>query len=127
MNYTFRAFISRLDLNSLDCLFLKALLLKPMAHSAIPPYFSWVVDRLLAVSAFPYHHTHLKYLSDHGITTVISINDEMGPPFHTRPQLKVINLPVSSNSGPSLFDCQSFVSLMENAKMRREVSFIRCV
>ena len=29
-----------------------------MAYATIPPYFSWVVDRVLAVSSHPYHHTH---------------------------------------------------------------------
>ena len=38
-----------------------------MAQIGIAPYFSWVVDKLLAVSALPYHHTHLNYFAEkHG-------------------------------------------------------------
>ena len=93
-----------------------------MANSAIPPYFSWVVDRLLAVSAHPYHHTHLRYLTEHGINTVISINDRDVPPFHTKPQLKVLNMNITSGTSPSLYDCQRFVSIMDDAKRRGEVN-----
>lgn len=91
-----------------------------MANSAIPPYFSWVVDRLLAVSAHPYHHTHLRYLTEHGIHTVVTINDCNDPPFHTRPELKVLHMNIRSGSTPSLYDCQRFVSVMEEAKRRNE-------
>ncbi len=41
-----------------------------MSFSEISPYFSWIIDKLLAVSALPYHHTHLKYFRDNGIHTV---------------------------------------------------------
>ena len=92
-----------------------------MANSAIPPYFSWVVDRLLAVSALPFHHTHLRYLTEHGIHTVVSITDETLPPFHTKPELKVIHLQIGRN-GPSMQECEYFVSLVLNAKQRREVT-----
>ena len=94
-----------------------------MANSAIPPYFSWVVDRLLAISAFPYHHTHLRYLTEHGIQTVVSITGEKDPPFHTKPQLNVINLQIR-RGGPTLQECEYFVSLILNAKQRREVKHL---
>ena len=93
-----------------------------MAHSAIPPYFSWVVDRLLAVSAHPYHHTHLRYLTEHGINTVVSLNDDREPPFHAKPQLKVIHFSTPSGCAPSLYECQNFVNLILDAKQRNEVN-----
>jgi hypothetical protein len=93
-----------------------------MAFSSIPPYFSWVVDRLLAVSAYPYHHTHLRYLIENGINTIVSINDEFQPPFHTRPNLRVINLSIPGNV-PTVSQCQQFVALIENAKQRKDVCF----
>lgn len=91
-----------------------------MAYTSIPPYFSWLVDRLLAISAHPYHHTHLRYLTENGINTIVSINDEMEPPFHTRPNLRVINLSIHGNT-PTVSQCQQFVSLIEVAKQRRDV------
>ncbi len=92
-----------------------------MANSAIPPYFSWVADRLLAISAHPFHHTHLRYLTEHGIHTVVSISDDRDPPFHTKPQLKVIHFNTPSGCAPSLFECERFVGIMMNAKNRKEV------
>lgn len=93
-----------------------------MAHSAIPPYFSWVVDRLLAVSAHPYHHAHLRYLTENGINLVISLNDSRTePPFHTRPQLRVVYLNTPSGGAPSIYEVDRFVDIMEDAKRRNEV------
>ena len=65
---------------------------KNILVSAVPPYFSWVIDGLLAVSAFPYHHTHLRYLSENRIHTVVSMSPEEEPPFHTKPELKIVKL-----------------------------------
>jgi len=93
-----------------------------MANSVIPPYFSWVVDRLLAVSAHPYHHTHLRYLIENGINMVISFNDSSDPPFHTRPQLKVIYFNTSSGCTPTFYEVDRFVEIMEDAKKRNEVN-----
>ena len=111
----------------------------------MPPYFTWyvsktkylyfliialtfslffsikrVVDKVLAVSALPYHHTHLNYLTNNGIQTVVSVIDEtFRVPFHTNPKLKVVNL----NTNLTVADCQNFVSLMERAKARGEVRY----
>ena len=98
-----------------------------MTQNSIPPYFSWVVDKLLAVSALPFHHTHLNYLNGHGIHTIISFADDVEPPFHTKPGLKVLRLSVGMNSPPSINDCNFFVSLMENAKQRGEVCAYFCL
>lgn len=93
-----------------------------MANSAIPPYFSWLVDRLLAISAHPFHHTHLRYLVDNGIHTVVSIDEE--PPFHTKPQLKVLSLSVAKEGTPTVYECQQFVALMDSAKKRHEAVLV---
>jgi atypical dual specificity phosphatase len=92
-----------------------------MSYAEIPPYFSWVIDKLLAVSALPYHHTHLKYYKDNGIHTIVSITDSVQPPFHTRSDLKIVHLNIHQDSAPSLADLHNFVSLVENAKRRGEV------
>ena len=94
-----------------------------MSQIGIPPYFSWVVDKLLAVSALPYHHTHLNYYAENGIHTIVSISDDIEPPFHTKQGLKVIRINTVSSRAPSLNECMYFVSLMENAKQRGEVIF----
>ena len=93
-----------------------------MTQISIPPYFSWIVDKLLAVSALPFHHTHLNYYADNGIQTIVSISDDIDPPFHTKQNLKVIRLNTASTRAPSLNECMYFVSLMENAKRRGEVN-----
>lgn len=90
-----------------------------MSISGIPPYFTWVVDRLLAISSTPYHHTHLNYLISKKINTVVSFLDHPQPPFHTNPLIKVI--PYSARSCLGQNDCDQFVRLVENAKERGEV------
>lgn len=91
--------------------------------SSMPPYFSWVLDGVLAISAYPYHHTHLRYLVENRIHTVISVSPEEEPPFHTKPDLKVIRMNISQLQAPSLQECQQFVSYVEHAKRRNEVIF----
>jgi len=94
-----------------------------MAQTGIAPYFSWVVDKVLAVSALPYHHTHLNYFAENGIQTIVSISDDIEPPFHYKQTLKVIRMNTVSTRAPSLNECMYFVSLIENAKRRGEVNF----
>ena len=77
---------------------------------------------MIAISAHPLHHTHLRYLVDNGIHTVVSIDEE--PPFHTKPQLKVLSLGVAKDGSPSLFECQQFVALMDSAKKRHEAVLV---
>jgi protein-tyrosine phosphatase len=94
-----------------------------MSQSCIPPYFSWIVDKTLAISAFPFHHTHLKYLSKNGIHSVVSINSpDLMPPFETTPDLECIQLTLPECYPPTLEDCQNFVNLMDRAKARGEVN-----
>jgi len=95
-----------------------------MAQIGIAPYFSWVVDKLLAVSALPYHHTHLNYFAENGIQTIVSISDDIEPPFHYKQTLKVIRMNTVSTRAPSLNECMYFVSLIENAKRRGEVTIL---
>ncbi|CAF0813670.1 unnamed protein product [Brachionus calyciflorus] len=91
---------------------------------AMPPYFTWLVDNVLAVSAHPFHHTHLNYLKLNKIETVVSFDDQNQTPFHTNPFMKVVRF---SNNSLSLNDCINFVYLVENAKLRREGVLVHCV
>ena len=96
-----------------------------MSIAGIPPYFTWVVDRLLAISSTPYHHSHLNYLIKNRIHTVVSFLDQPQPPYHTNPLLKVI--PYSSRANLQQSDCDAFVSLIEESKQRGEVLFINSI
>lgn len=87
---------------------------------AKPPYFTWILDKVLAVSAVPFHHSHLNYLKLKKINTIFSFDDHKKVPFHTNPFLKIVSL---SNNNLNLNDCLNFVYLMENAKIRGEVGF----
>jgi hypothetical protein len=81
-------------------------------------FFVRIVDKLLAVSALPYHHTHLNYLTQDGVQQVVAVvDDSFRVPFHTNPKLKVITL----STCISLSDCHMFLDLMEKAKARGEV------
>ena len=60
----------------------------------------------------------------HRIHTVVSMSPEEEPPFHTKPELKIVNVRVGSLQAPSLGECHGFVSLMDSAKRRNEVCLI---
>lgn len=85
---------------------------------AKPPYFTWVLDKVLAISAVPFHHSHLNYLKFNKIETIVSFDNDKKVPFHTNPFIKVVRF---SNNNLNLNDCLNFVNMMENAKKRGEV------
>lgn len=93
--------------------------------TSMPPYFSWVLDNLLAVSAFPYDHEKVRYITENNIHTVVSITTDRTPPFFSKPNLKVLNIRVHDEHPPSLSECKNFVALMERAKSRHEVTFFQ--
>lgn len=95
-----------------------------IVSSEIPPYFSWIIDNLLAVSAYPYSHSQLRYLTDNNIHTVVSCTTDKEPPFHSKPFLRVVRLHVLDSKAPSLDECKYFVDLMQQAKQRKECVLI---
>ena len=96
---------------------------KTATRASMPPYFSWVLDDLLALSGIPYDHEKVRYITENNIHTVVSITTDRTPPFFSKPFLKVVNFRVHGDQPPSLNDCRSFAALMDRAKSRREVNF----
>ncbi|UJR31646.1 hypothetical protein I4U23_019127 [Adineta vaga] len=94
----------------------------------MPPYFQWIIDKRLAICAHPYHASHIRYLLEQRIQTVISINDTYGSsmPNHTRGELRVHNMYIPDGSAPSLEQCQQFVHSMDIARQRGEGVVVEC-
>ncbi|CAF0714800.1 unnamed protein product [Adineta steineri] len=40
---------------------------------SMPPYFQWIVDKRLAICAHPFHASHIRYILEQRIQTVISV------------------------------------------------------
>lgn len=94
---------------------------------SMPPYFQWIVDKRLAICAHPYHASHIRYLLEQRIQTVISIGDTYASamPNHTRGELRVHNLYIPDGGAPTLQQCQQFVQSMDIARQRGEVGRTR--
>ena len=92
-------------------------------QSSMPPYFQWIIDKRLAICAHPYHASHIRYLLEQRIQTVISITDTYGSgiPSQSRGDLKVHTLNVPEGGAPTMEQCQQFVQRMEIAQQRGEV------
>ena len=88
----------------------------------IVPYFSWIEDKVLAVSALPYHHSHLKYLVNNGVRVIVWVGDSNPPPLHTTNELRSMRVSVDSSRVPSLNSCLQFVDIVQRARQRREVN-----
>ncbi|CAF0714185.1 unnamed protein product [Adineta steineri] len=95
---------------------------------SMPPYFQWIVDKRLAICAHPFHASHIRYILEQRIQTVISINDSYnsGLPNHTRGELQVQNLYIPDGSAPNMQQCQQFVQRMAIARQRGEGVVVEC-
>ncbi|CAF0824008.1 unnamed protein product [Adineta ricciae] len=95
---------------------------------SMPPYFQWIIDKRLAICAHPYHASHIRYLLEQRIQTVISINDNYssGMPNHTRGELRVHNIYVPDGAAPNMAQCQQFVRSMDIARQRGEGVVVEC-
>ncbi|CAF0826147.1 unnamed protein product [Didymodactylos carnosus] len=95
----------------------------------MPPYFQWVIDNLLAISAHPYHASHIKYLLEHKIQTIISVSDNQAhvPPHQSRGELHVLHMDVPDGGAPTTEQIQQFVNRMDVAKQRNEGIVVECI
>ena len=95
-------------------------------RAAMPPYFQWIIDKRLAICAHPFHASHIRYLLEQRIQTVISISDgyDSSIPHQSRGDLHVQTLRVPEGAAPSNQECQQFVQRMEIARQRGEVERI---
>ena len=92
----------------------------------MPPYFQWIIDKRLAICAHPFHASHIRYLLEQRIQTVISITDKYVSdiPNQSRIDLHVHTLNVPDDGAPTMQQCQQFVRRMEIARQREEVNIL---
>ena len=96
------------------------------SHASMPPYFQWIIDKRLAICAHPFHASHIRYLLEQRIQTVISISDryDSGIPSQSRVDLHVHTINVPNDGAPTMHQCQQFVHRMEIARQREEVNLL---
>ncbi|CAF1316456.1 unnamed protein product, partial [Didymodactylos carnosus] len=88
---------------------------------SMPPYFTWLEDSVLAASSYPYHHSHIRYLKNHRIHTIVNIGYS-SISISSFPSIKSYCLEIDENYYPTLEQCVEFVNLVLIAKQRGEVS-----
>jgi hypothetical protein len=95
-------------------------------QASMPPYFQWIIDKRLAICAHPFHASHIRYLLEQRLQTVISITDtyNSGIPNQSRGDLHVHTLNIPDGGAPTMQQCQQFVQRMEIARQREEVTFL---
>jgi len=96
------------------------------SQAPMPPYFQWIIDKSLAICAHPFHASHIRYLLEQRIQTVISIVDtySSGIPNQARGDLHVHTLNIPDGGAPTIEQCKQFVQRMEIGRQREEVNFI---
>jgi len=96
------------------------------SQASMPPYFQWIIDKRLAICAHPFHASHIRYLLEQRIQTVISIADTYGPgiPHQSRGDLHVDTLNIPDGGAPNMQQCQQFVQRMDIARQREEVNHL---
>ncbi|CAF4800052.1 unnamed protein product, partial [Rotaria sp. Silwood2] len=98
-------------------------------QASMPPYFQWIIDKRLAICAHPFHASHIRYLLEQRIHTVISISDtySSGIPNQSRADLHVHTINVPDGGAPTMQQCQQFVHRMEIARQREEGVVVECI
>ncbi|CAF3166605.1 unnamed protein product [Rotaria socialis] len=97
-------------------------------QSSTPPYFQWIIDKRLAICAHPFHASHIRYLLEQRIHTVISITDSYRSdiPNQSRADLHVQTYHVPEGGAPTMQQCQQFVHRMDVAQHREEGIVVEC-
>lgn len=90
----------------------------------MPPYFQWIIDKRLAICAHPFHASHIRYLLEQRIHTVISVAESYASdiPSQSRIDLHIETLRVPEGGAPTMQQCQQFVHRMAIAQQRGEVN-----
>ncbi|KAI0211511.1 Dual specificity protein phosphatase 23 [Lamellibrachia satsuma] len=91
-----------------------------------PDNFSWLIENVLAGSALPYRVGHFQYLLNHGIRHLVTLT-EFKPPMHLAPPgLAHVFMPVVEFEAPSVEQLETFVSLVDTTRERKEAVVVHC-
>ncbi|CAF0772231.1 unnamed protein product [Rotaria sp. Silwood1] len=87
------------------------------AYDSMPPYFSWIEDRVLAASAQPFHHSHMQYLRSQGIRLLVNI--DMNIPPHSN-SFKHVCFSIAEHCCPTFEQIIDFINVVLAARDRGE-------
>ncbi|XP_074643024.1 dual specificity protein phosphatase 23-like [Tubulanus polymorphus] len=91
-----------------------------------PPYFSWVIEGLLAALAFPSQPEHIEYLKDNNIKHLVSLTAERIPKVDGFPDINWTHIPIKDFTAPTLPQVDEFVKLLDYAKKENEAVAVHC-
>ncbi|XP_049880204.1 dual specificity protein phosphatase 23-like [Pectinophora gossypiella] len=94
---------------------------------AYPPLkFSWVIPKKLAAMAFPRNKENLKFLTNQGITTLVTLTAGKKPPVDDIPRLRWTEIPIEEFELPSIDQIKTFIDVCKRADKNGEVMGIHC-
>lgn len=90
---------------------------------AYPPLkFSWVIPKKVAAMAFPRNVENLKFLTNQGITHLVSLTAGKKPPVDGIAKLRWSEIPIEEFELPSLDDVKKFIDVCKKSDKSGEVS-----
>ncbi|XP_063833697.1 dual specificity protein phosphatase 23-like isoform X1 [Ostrinia nubilalis] len=94
---------------------------------AYPPLkFSWVIPKKLAAMAFPRNVENLKFLTNQGITHLVTLTAGKKPPVDDIARLRWTEVPVEEFEVPTVDDVKKFIDVCKRADKNGEVIGIHC-
>lgn len=93
---------------------------------AYPPLkFSWVIPKKLAAMAFPRNVENLKFITNQGITHLVTLTAGKKPPVDDIPRLRWSEIPIEEFELPTVEDVKKFIEVCKRADKNGEVSYFR--
>ncbi|XP_063629055.1 dual specificity protein phosphatase 23-like isoform X1 [Cydia splendana] len=94
---------------------------------AYPPLkFSWVIPKKLAAMAFPRNTENIKYLTNQGITHLVTLTAGKKPPVEEFSRIRWTEIPVEEFEVPSLDQIKKFIDVCKRADKNDEVMGVHC-
>ncbi|XP_053618445.1 dual specificity protein phosphatase 23-like isoform X3 [Plodia interpunctella] len=94
---------------------------------AYPPLkFSWVIPKKLAAMAFPRNKENLKFLTNQGITHLVTLTADKKPPVDDIPRLRWTEIPIEEFEIPTTEQIKKFIDVCKRADKNGEVIGVHC-
>ncbi|PIK37941.1 putative dual specificity protein phosphatase 23 [Apostichopus japonicus] len=98
-----------------------------MPATTPPPFFSWIVPKLLASHGLPSTSAEVKYLEEVGIKHVVVLTKECKPPIEEGPNINWSFVEIIDFTPPTVEQVQEFLKVVEIGKQQNEAVSVHCL
>ncbi|MHA1470979.1 MAG: dual specificity protein phosphatase 23 [Candidatus Asgardarchaeia archaeon] len=91
-----------------------------------PPNFSWVIDKLLAGSAYP-HRNNFQWLYENGIRAIVSLTETpIDKSIIQKWKFKYLHIPIPDFDAPTYEQANKFLKFVETMIQKKKPVLVHC-